>query len=206
LSGGRQASAAAGRLGCLVVGDETALAVAVAAGLEAAGAQVARAPAAGSRAEAAAAVARAAESVGEIAALVSCPPAGAPASLDELTPAVFDAALATSFRSPFLYTQAALPALRASRRGRLVYVTSTLGINARPHTAHLAAAARAVIALMRTAALETGPTVTANAIAAAERPTDPASVVDSLLWILRPESDYLTGQVLTTAGAAELHA
>lgn len=192
-------------LGCLVVGDDTALTVAVRAALEAAGAQVAGAPVADSREQAERAIADARQSIGEMTALVSCPPAVAAVSIDELTPAAFDAALAASFRSPFLYTQAAFPSLRATPHGRLVYVTSTLGITARPDSAHVAAAERAVITLMRTAALEAGSTVTANVVATSDTGQGAESVIDAILLLLRPESSYLRGQVLTTAGSSELH-
>jgi NAD(P)-dependent dehydrogenase (short-subunit alcohol dehydrogenase family) len=137
--------------------------------------------------------------------LISCPSSAAPVAFDELTPAVFDSTLATAFRSPFLYTQAALPRLRAAEHGRLVYVVSTLGVSAEPRTAHVASAAQAVIALMRTATLEVTPPLTANAIAVAtsEQPTPPEALADSVLWLLRPQSGHLTGQVVTLAGAPE---
>ncbi len=192
-------------MSCLVVGEDGPLTTAVRSGLAAAGTQVAWAPAANSRAEAESAVAVAEADIGALTALVTCPPSAAAVAFDELSPAVFDGTLAAAFRSPFLYTQAALPKLRAAADGRLVYVVSTLGSSGEPRTAHVAAAEQAVIALMRTATLELTPPLTANAIAiaAGERPTAPEDVVDLLLWLLRPQSGRIAGQLLTLAGGAE---
>ena len=192
-------------MSCLVVGEDGPLAAAVRAGLGAAGTRVAWAPPASSRADAETAVAAAEEEAGALTALISCPPSAAPLAFDDLEPAAFDSTLAAAFRSPFLYTQAALPRLRAAEHGRYVYVVSTFGISGEPRTAHVAAAEQAVIALMRTATLEVTPPLTANAvaIAAGERPTAPDDLVDSLLWLLRPRTGYVAGQLLTLAGGAE---
>lgn len=152
---------------CVVAGAETSLRAAVAAGLEAAGAAVAVVGPAASRAEAERHAGGARGALGGPAgALVTCPPQLAAASLDELDQATFDAAVAAAYKSPFLHTQALLGDLRASGDGRIAYVTSAAGIRGRAHTAHLAAGARALIALMRTVANEEGPRVKANAIAA----------------------------------------
>jgi NAD(P)-dependent dehydrogenase (short-subunit alcohol dehydrogenase family) len=192
-------------LSCLVVGEDGPLTAAVRAGLAAAGMRVAWGSTASSRAEAESAVAAAEAEVGALTVLVTCPPSAAAVAFDELSPAAFDGTLAAAFRSPFLYTQAALPKLRAAADGRLVYVVSTLGISGEPRTAHVAAAEQAVIALMRTATLEVTPPLTANAVAIAmgDRPTTSDDVVDSLLWLLRPRSGRVTGQLLTLAGGAE---
>jgi NAD(P)-dependent dehydrogenase (short-subunit alcohol dehydrogenase family) len=226
---------------CLVAGDATPLRSAICAGLERAGADVASAATATTRSDAERQAAGAREALGaDPDVLVTSPPRLAAAGIDELDPAAFDGALDAAYKSPFLYTQALLGGLRASERGRIVYVTSAAGILGRAYTAHLAAGARAAIALMRTVAYEEAPGVTANAIAAgpmagdallgararglveqngatadgaeaavAERVplgrlTEPEDVVQTLLWALRPESAFLTGELLTVAGASEL--
>lgn len=150
----------------VVAGEECELRTAVAAGLADAGATVAQAPAAGDRAAAEEAADGARAQLGGAPnALVATPPALAAASIDELDRATFDGALAAGYKSPFLHTQALLADLRAAGDGRVVYVTSVAGILGRAHTAHLAAAARAAIALMRTLAQEEGAALSANAIA-----------------------------------------
>jgi NAD(P)-dependent dehydrogenase (short-subunit alcohol dehydrogenase family) len=225
---------------CLVAGDQTPLRAALVAGLEREGAAVAVADTASGRAAAESSAAHARERLGgAVDALVATPPSVAAADIDALDPATFDRALDAGYKSPFLYTQALLRDLRAGG-GRVVYVTSAAGLLGRAYTAHVAASARAVIALMRTVAYEEAPTVTANAIAvgphaddallgartrglveqralapeaAAEavaeriplgRLAEPGDVLEALLWLLRPRVGFMTGEVLTVAGASEL--
>lgn len=226
---------------CVVAGEETPLRAALAAGLERAGAAVVSASAVATRAAADREAASAREVLdGPVDALVTSPPRLPAASLDELDPAAFDGALAALYRSPFLHTQALLGDLRAGGDGRVVYVTSAAGLLARAYTAHLAAGARATIALMRAVAYEEAPRVSANAIAAGSMEGDPLlaareralvervgvepgaataavaeripigrlttaeDVLSAVAWALAPASTFLTGEVLTVAGAAEL--
>jgi 3-oxoacyl-[acyl-carrier protein] reductase len=228
-----------GRL-CLVAGDEGPLRRTLCEGLEEAGAVAAPVPGVATADEVADALADVRGRLGGIDALVACPRQPRAASLDELAPDSFDAAIGAAYKSPFLYTQAVLPDLRQRDWGRLVYVTSAAGVLGRSYTTHVAAAARAVIALARTVALEEAPRVTANAIAVGPmdgdpllaararalaeakgiaddtageavreriplgRLTEPADVLHAVLWALRPETDFLTGQVISVAGASEL--
>jgi len=73
-------------------------------------------------------VARLAEEVvdalGPVEILVNNAGVARPVSLDRLTLEDFDAAVAVNLRSAFLVTQAFLPAMRARRWGRLVYLSS----------------------------------------------------------------------------------
>jgi len=226
---------------CVVAGDETPLRSALAAGLERAGAAVATAPAVTSRAAAEQAAAASRQALdGPADALVTCPPPLDAAAIDELDPAAFDGAVAALYKSPFLHTQALLGDIRASGDGRIVYVTSAVAVVARAYTAHLAAGARATVALMRTVACEEAPRVSANAIAAGPIEGDPLlaararalveqtgvepsaaaaavaeripigrlttaeDVLRTTVWALAPESAFLTGELLTVAGAGEL--
>jgi NAD(P)-dependent dehydrogenase (short-subunit alcohol dehydrogenase family) len=226
---------------CVIAGDDTHLRAALQAGLESAGAAVATVATASRRDDAERLAADARNVLGgDVEVLVTTPPALTAAGIDELDPAAFDGALDAAYKSPFLYTQALLADLRESGGGRVVYVTSAAGILGRAYTAHLAAGARAAIALMRTVAYEEAPAITANAIAvgpmagdpllearargiaeqrgvaaaAAEqavaeraplgRLTESQDVLQTLLWALRAESGFLTGEVLTVAGASEL--
>lgn len=224
---------------CLV-GEESPLRAELGRRLEQAGWAVAALPPARTRAEADANVGEARDRHGTIGALVSCPPTLAAASLDELDPEAFDGALDAAYKSPFRYTQVALADLREVGTGRIVYVTSSAGMLGRAYTAHLAAGARATIALMRTVAVEESPAVTANAVAvgafdgdpllgarvrslldagqpdpataervlAAELPlgrlVDPADVAETVVWALRPQSAFLTGQTIAVASGGEL--
>lgn len=226
---------------CLVAGDDTPLRAALVEGLEQEGTAVAVAGTAVGRATAERAAAAAREQLGgAVDLLVATPPHLTAAGIDALDPATFDGALDAGYKSPFLYTQVLLPDLRASDAGRVVYVTSAAGILGRAYTAHLAAGARAAIALMRTVAYEEAPAVTANAIAVGPhagdalfgawtrglveqraltpeaageavveriplgRLAEPDDVLEALLWLLAPRSGFMTGEVLTVAGAGEL--
>ncbi|NLT07514.1 MAG: SDR family oxidoreductase [Solirubrobacterales bacterium] len=156
--------AALGGLAVAVAGAATPLRAALADGLAAAGARAVAVDAAGSPAQAAT-LAEAARTAlgGPVGALVCAPPPLTAATFAELAPAELDAAVAAAYRAPLLQTQALLADLRAGG-GRVVYVTSATAILARAATAHVAAGARAVVALMRTLAAEEGPAVAANAI------------------------------------------
>jgi NAD(P)-dependent dehydrogenase (short-subunit alcohol dehydrogenase family) len=225
---------------CLVAGDDGPLRAALCGALERDGARVAAVPLLTGQAEVAGAVARAREDVGTIEAFVAIPPGGGAASVEELSPAVFGAAIDAACKSPLLFTQALLGDLRASGAGRLIYVISAAGILGRAYTAHVAAGARAAWALMRTVALEEAPAVTANAVAVgpmagdpllaararalvagghaapgdAERAVaerlplgrlvDPREVAEAVLWGLRPESAFLSGQTIAVASGGEL--
>jgi NAD(P)-dependent dehydrogenase (short-subunit alcohol dehydrogenase family) len=226
---------------CVVAGEDTPLRAALCEGLERAGAVVAPVAVATTRDAAEQAVADVRQALdGRAGALVTTPPPLVAASLDELDPVTFDGAIAAAYKSPFVYTQALLGDLRAGGDGRIVHVTSAAGILGRAYTSHLAAGARATIALMRTVAYEEGPAVKANAIATGPmdgdallgararalveqtdtRPEDAVAavaeriplarltttddVLQTLLWALAPQSSFLTGEVLTVAGASEL--
>lgn len=151
---------------CLVVGDDTALGRELCEAIVAAGGSVAQASQATGRRGAEVALQRAEDELGAVDVLICCPPSSRPASLGELSPAVFDAEVEAALKSPFLHTQAVLPGMLERGFGRIVYVTSTLGITALPFAAHVAAGARGVITLMRTVALEAAPAVAAHAVAA----------------------------------------
>ncbi len=226
---------------CVVAGEETPLRAALAAGLEQAGAVVASVPAVTTRAAADRAAVAAREALeGPANARVTCPPRLPAAALEELDPAAFDAAVGGLYKGPFLQTQAQLGDLRATGDGRIVYVTSAAGVLGRAYIAHLAAGARAAIALMRAVAYEEAPRVSATAIAAGPmegdpllaareralveragaspagataavveripigRLTTPEDVLRTTVWALAPASAFLTGEVLTVAGASEL--
>lgn len=63
-------------------------------------------------------------SLGHVDVLVNNAGVARPASLEELTVADFDAAVAVNLRSAFLVTQAVVPEMRSRGWGRLIYVSS----------------------------------------------------------------------------------
>jgi 3-oxoacyl-[acyl-carrier protein] reductase len=182
---------------CVLSGADSAVAPTLQSGLEAAGAVVAVVPAVRSRSEATAAIATVRDRHGPVELLVCCSPDTAPASLEELAPPIFDAAMTGAFKSPFLLTQAVLGEMSANGFGRIVYVTSSLGILGRAYTAHLAAGARALIALARTVVAEESPAVTANTIAV-------GPIEGSALLAARLRGLAIAGAVDNAAGGAQL--
>lgn len=222
-----------GRL-CVVGGDESPLRAALAEGLEDAGAVVATVAGASDRAAAGQSIQQVRDRLGPIEMLVCCPPVAAAASLEELPPADFDAALDAGFKSPLRLTQAILPDMYAGGFGRIVYVTSSAGIRGRAFTSHVAASARALMSLAQTITLEDAPAVTANTIAvgpiegstllearlrglgtgaepgaiAEQMPLgslpQATDVLEAAIWALRPSSGFLSGQTITVAAGSEL--
>jgi 3-oxoacyl-[acyl-carrier protein] reductase len=102
----------------------------------AADALVARLAAGGARARAFAAdmadpqapaklVSEVAETLGPVDLLVANHGRGRPARYEELDGADFDRTLAVNLRAPFLLAQAALPAMRERRFGRILFISST---------------------------------------------------------------------------------
>ncbi|MEA2674716.1 MAG: 3-oxoacyl-[acyl-carrier protein] reductase [Chloroflexota bacterium] len=94
---------------------------------------------------------------------------GAPedsSTVADIDPLEWDRAIARNLRTAFLVTQAALPALVASRHGRIVYVSSVTGpLVSNPESAAYGAAKAGVLGLMRALAIEVGRTgLTVNAV------------------------------------------
>ena len=88
----------------------------------------------------------------------------APATLEETTIADFDKVVAINLRACILSAQAALPAMKAAGKGRIVTISSRAALGKELRTAYSATKA-GVIGLTRTWALELAPHgITVNAI------------------------------------------
>jgi 3-oxoacyl-[acyl-carrier protein] reductase len=146
--------------------------------------------------------------------------------LGAITVGQWDRMMAINARAPLVLMQAALDALSASGRGRIVNVTSMGAKLAAPLEGHYAASKAALVALTRAAAVEWGPRqVTANAVSpgfvltdmgAQERSesdvatwsarsplgrlADPHDVAAVVAFLLSDAAAYLTGQVIDVAG------
>ena len=78
----------------------------------------------------------------------------------------FRACLAVNLEGAFLAAKGALPLMKRKGKGVILFTSSTAGLFGFPHRAPYAAAKWAVIGLMKTVAMEAGPSgVRANAIA-----------------------------------------
>jgi len=91
--------------------------------------------------------------------------AGPTASVEEVDLADWRRCVSVNLEAAFLAAKHALPAMKAARRGAVIFTSSTAGIYGYPNRAPYAAAKWAIIGLMKTVAMEAGPFgVRANAI------------------------------------------
>lgn len=138
-----------------------------------------------------AAFARSREALGEAAILVNNAGQSAAAGLVEMEREVWDRMLAVNLTGTYLCTRQVLPAMTASRWGRIVNVASTAGLRGYPKTTAYTAAKHGVVGLTRALALETAKLgITVNAVCPAYTDTDMArGAVDNLVQSLGKTPD-----------------
>lgn len=91
--------------------------------------------------------------------------AGPTALVEDVVLEDWRACVSVNLEGAFLAAKHALPAMKAAGRGALIFTSSTAGIYGYPNRAPYAAAKWALIGLMKTVAMEAGPSgVRANAI------------------------------------------
>lgn len=146
--------------------------------------------------------------------------------MGSITPAVFDALIASNFKAPLLLTQACLPLFGA--QAAVVNILDTLARHARPGFAPYNAAKSALWSLTETLAVELAPRVRVNGVApghilwaestalnaeqqAAElaripmaRLGEPDEIARAVAFLLSPASGYLNGVILPVDGALRL--
>jgi pteridine reductase len=145
-------------------------------------------------------------------------------SLEQTTPEQWDAILNLNLRAVFFCTQAAAPALRASR-GKVINLADLAGLEPWSGFAAHSVSKAGVVMLTKVLALSLAPDVTVNAIApgavlvpddydAEERERlaratplrrlgDPADVIAALLYLLEG-GDFVTGEVLVVDGGRRI--
>ena len=85
---------------------------------------------------------------------------------EEIDEAGYDAMLAVHLKAAFFLSQAAVPAMKAQRRGRIINVSSMFAMIGSPNAAHYTAAKGALLGLTKALARELGPwNITVNALA-----------------------------------------
>lgn len=187
------------------------------------------------RSEVEAMVARVESAFGRLDALVSCAGLYPVTPLLSLAEAEWDEVLDTNLKGPFLCAQAAARAMIARKvPGRIVNVSSTASVLARPGIAHYGASKAGLNQLTRVLAVELAPHgILVNAVcpgvigtervleqaaapegrleAEAKRARiplgrfgEPDDVVSLILYLLSPEAGYCTGGLFTVDGGFTL--
>ncbi len=146
-------------------------------------------------------------------------------TMDEIDAATWDRVMSVNVRGTWLMSKACLPALKASKAGRIVNIASDTALWGAPKLMHYIASKGAVMAMTRGMARELGEFgIAVNAIAPgltlveateyvpperhklyvegrpSKRAQQPADICGAVIFFLSDDSAFMTGQVLPVNG------
>ncbi len=167
---------------------------------------------------------RTAAAFGGLRVLVNNVGTSAHATLETLTPAAWDDAIASNLTSAFYATKAALEHLRREPWGRIVNIASLRAMTGSDHGAHYAAAKAGLIGLTKSLALELAPRITVNAVSPgytrtdmtrgalerdeqkiisripARRVAEPEEIARLVAYLASEDAGYITGETVNANG------
>lgn len=153
-------------------------------------------------------------------------------SWEEIPVDEWDRVMSVNLRGPFLCCRAVLPAMKAAGYGKIVNVSSSRVFEGTPNRLHYTTSKAGIIGFTRALAREVGQhNVTVNAISpgltlsdtqlagsdpaylktghddlrALSRAQVPDDLVGTVLYLLSPASDFLTGQTINVDGGKAMH-
>ncbi len=151
--------------------------------------------------------------------------------IEEVPLEEWDRVMAVNLRGLFLMTRAVVPHMKAERSGKIVNMSSNTVFSGAPQMLHYVTSKAGVIGFTRSLAKELGlfgicvnaitPGLTDTAASESTIPSDrfdvvigaralkrrqtPDDLLGALLFLVSPESDFITGQVLNVDGGQILH-